>query len=622
MPSVKLDINTGIEFSPTDGIDSAVKLHNFIVGSDGSLYKTPILKNLKRTKLNDQTSSNYWPFRLLDIQKFQTSSIEKTTNVFANEFHSTDFFRRFVYLTTASYGCINVNHEGTRIKNTDLLATEIERFGEFEYEVYNYEKSSGNDIVDLSSLGPKILVDLNAQYGAGVDRPIDTFPRVVFPAQHMFVEKETTYKLLFEPRNIISCVMKALEDPEDPEDPDILALLIKEEDDPTPDERRTKNDLARGCVNIGNRMVFYSALDNAFYFSKPANFSELHVESPDIPYIVIPKEQIQGLTDFNGNLITFTPTGMDRWVLSPGGNTDVDDQTVIQQDPTFHFDHRVRYSGSFVKAERELYYYTDDFRAYKLKTNLSVEPIFSGSLPTYKPLESYLNANQDLPMAHFKMLGFLFVTIGPWLFNIDTNTWSTYSYDGWKGITEGDHWIFENDTSKRVVNAAYDDIICTYNCITRALSYKQMQELSDDIEQSLDDPDTADEKRLYQWGDIAFFTTRMYQDEKTFSLDGIQVHVRGGILSQGTKIWVKILEGDEQGDFDEDDETTFGVEGEYAASNVYGEQKHVAKFIWRSNIKTDRFRLQVITNEKKGIVIQAVMVNITNIEDSQKKIEM
>ena len=48
MPTIKIDINTGIEFSPTDGIDSAVKLHNFCVGTDGSLYKLPALKNLKK----------------------------------------------------------------------------------------------------------------------------------------------------------------------------------------------------------------------------------------------------------------------------------------------------------------------------------------------------------------------------------------------------------------------------------------------------------------------------------------------------------------------------------------------------------------------------------------------
>jgi hypothetical protein len=28
MPTVKIDINTGLEYSPTDGIDSGVKLHN------------------------------------------------------------------------------------------------------------------------------------------------------------------------------------------------------------------------------------------------------------------------------------------------------------------------------------------------------------------------------------------------------------------------------------------------------------------------------------------------------------------------------------------------------------------------------------------------------------------
>ena len=44
MPTVKMDINTGIEYSPTSGLDSSVKLHNFIVGTDGSLYKMCVLK--------------------------------------------------------------------------------------------------------------------------------------------------------------------------------------------------------------------------------------------------------------------------------------------------------------------------------------------------------------------------------------------------------------------------------------------------------------------------------------------------------------------------------------------------------------------------------------------------
>jgi len=50
------------------------------------------------------------------------------------------------------------------------------------------------------------------------------------------------------------------------------------------------------------------------------------------------------------------------------------------------------------------------------------------------------------------------------------------------------------------------------------------------------------------------------------------------------------------------------------------EKSHVGKFIWRTNIKTDRFRVQIVSNEKRGIVIQSVMANITDISDSQSYI--
>lgn len=107
MPTVKIDINTGIEYSPTDGIDSAVKLHNFTVGTDGSLYKLPALKNLKnsyRQVWDDGLNRIWWLYRLLDIHKFQTSSIEEPI-VFPPGFPATQYsfreinmFRRFIYL--------------------------------------------------------------------------------------------------------------------------------------------------------------------------------------------------------------------------------------------------------------------------------------------------------------------------------------------------------------------------------------------------------------------------------------------------------------------------------------------------------------------------------------------
>jgi len=615
MPTIKIEINTGIEYSPTDGIDSAVKLHNFSVGTDGSLYKLPALKNLKNTEQKVilpgvvPEENAIWPYRLLDIKKFQTSAIQEIVplppHIVTDEyaFRSMNMFRRFVYLTTSSYGVINVNYDGKRIKNGDL-PSEQEKFGEFEYGVFQFEPPGYTAKIDLSSLSPKILVDFNAQYDAQ-GKPTQNL-RAVFPMQHMF-HAPTDYDLLMEPRNIIHCSMDATSN-----DPDIKPLTLHDH----PTEKREQNDLARGCLLIGNRMFFYSAFDNALYVSEANNFRELmsNPDSPLDPFKIVPPEEIQALTDFNGNIITFTPTGIERWILSG------DHKTILQRDPTLHFDHRIRYGGSFVKANRDLYYYTDDFQVYRLNSNLSVDSIFEGNLPIYKPLENYLVKDQDLPMAYFKMLGYRFVSIGPWLYNIDSNTWSTYSYDGWKhpgGLYATSKWMWENSTTKQTIATAYDDLICTYATICRPLTYKEMQDktLFDDEEPSL-----TEEK--HQWGEVAFFTTRMFQDEQKFSLDGVLVYVRGGMLKEGARMWLKVLRGADLGDFDEEDASTYGIEATYQPINASAlgekQQEYVGRFVWEGmNLKTDRFRLQFVTKEKRGIVIQSVLANLTTLSDSQ-----
>lgn len=126
----------------------------------------------------------------------------------------------------------------------------------------------------------------------------------------------------------------------------------------------------------------------------------------------------------------------------------------------------------------------------------------------------------------------------------------------------------------------------------------------------------------YNYGEVAFFTSRMYQDERTFSLDGVEIYVRGGMLQPGvSKMYLKILLGGEKGDFDINDSNTWGQEATYEvlSNSKLGEQEvtHVGKFVWRTNIKTDRFRIQVVTNEKRGIVIQSALANITQISDAQ-----
>ena len=73
---------------------------------------------------------------------------------------------------------------------------------------------------------------------------------------------------------------------------------------------------------------------------------------------------------------------------------------------------------------------------------------------------------------------------------------------------------------------------------------------------------------------------------------------------------------------DEDDESTYGIPANYqpiqAADLGEGSREHIGKFIWRTNLKTDRFRLQLTTKEKKGIVINSVLCNITSLSDGEK----
>lgn len=616
MPTIKLEISTGIEFSPTEGIGSAVKLHNFTVGTDGSLYKLPALKNLKNTYTQAWDTGLkriYWSYRLLDIGKFQTSAIEEEINLppdFPNigySFREMNMFRRFVYLTTGSYGVINVNYDSKRILNSDLPSNK-QKFGEFEYKVFKFEKDfSFNDTqVDLSSLNPQIIVDFNSQYAENSREP--TLPiRCVFPAQHMFKSKSASgYDLLMQPRNMIHCSMDALSN-----DPDVQPLKLHDKETP-----RENNDLARGCLLMGNRMFFYSALDNAIYVSEKNNFREI-MANPKVleePFRIIPPEEIQALTDFNGNIITFTPTGIERWLLS-------NSEAIIQRDPTLHFDHRIRYGGSFVKANRDLYYYTDDFQVYRLNSNLSVDPIFEGNLPIYKPLENYLVKDQDLPMSYFKMLGYRFVSIGPWLYNIDSKTWSTYSFDGWKKPRESfstdDTFIWSNETEKRTVATAYDDLICTYSTICTPLSYREMQD-----EEIFNDEEPSLIEGKHQWGEFSFFTTRMLQDEQKISVDGVMVYIREGLLKRGAKMWLKVLRGNDQGDFDENDESTYGVPATYepidAAKLGENQSDYIGHFEWKGmHLICDRFRLQFITKEKRGMVIQGVFANIPSKKQEQ-----
>ena len=676
MPTLKLDINTGIEYAPTDGIDAGVKLHNFTVGTDGSLYKLPALKNLKNTTTlavpDNVSDCGFFTYPIQDIKKFQTTSIEETiplpsgVTTGADRFRSMNMIRRFVYLTIGSYGVFNIDYDGERILNADL-PTDVDRFGEFEkifLDINNFPQyltgTPHTWLMELTSLNPNILVDFNSQYEWHSEmknyknRHIKEDLVCVFPCQYRWnidpdhdhpTKNLFAYDLLIKPRNVVVASMDATDNGQPARADAIPKSRFGHTDDTPlappgtylkplesnekveyfdPDSYRYNNDLVRGCFSIGNRMFFYSASENAIYVSKQNQFTSLFEaeNNSSSDFRIIPTEEIQGFTSFNGNIVTFSPSGLERWVLSS------DVETLLERDPTFHYDHRIRYGGSFTKANRNLYYYTDDFQVYRLNSDLSVDNIFSGTLPVYKPIEDYLTKEKDLPLAYFKMLGYRFVSIGPWLYNIDSQTWSTYNFDGWKkpnlpaimpigASYDPTKYIWSDDTAKQVVSVAYDDIICTYSTICRALSYKEMQDAL-----AFDDTEPSLEENKHQWGEVAFFTTRVYHDDRTFSLDGVEVYVRGGILTAGEKLYLKILRGSDKGDFTEGDEATYGIAAIYEPieASTLGDlqSEHTGKFIWHTNVKTDRFRLQFVTTSKRGIVIQAVLANITKISDSQE----
>lgn len=631
MPTVKMEIDTGLEYSPTDGIDASVKLHNFTVGVDGSLYKLPALKNLKNTykqdivisdspnESNNEYQKVYWMHGIIDIRKFQTSVSntekelptleggETLVRSYGYDVFTVNSFRRLVYLTTGSYGVVNIDYKGERVIN-ELGSQSF--FNEFEKNVVATPTESGNtQSIDLAKFNSKIVVDFNSQY-SGVDTPPNQADlRCVFPMQYQFPGAGDAYNLNAFPRNILNCSMN----PNESLNPDIQPLKLQDNDDYS----RVTNDFARGCYLIGNRMVFYSNFYNKIYISKKNDYRTLakNPEDETRPFVIVPSEEIQALTDFNGNLLTFTPSGINRWVIS----TDLNE--ILQKDPTFQLDYRVRYEGSFVVADRTVYFYTDEFHAYRINSDFSVDSLFSGELPFYKPLESYLDKSLSYPVSYFEMLGYKFVSMGPWLYNMDSQKWSTYNYDGWKNppvdnpLTETVIWA--NDTAKQTISAAYDDVICTNSTICRPLSYVEMQN-----QEVFNDEAPSLTEGQHQWGELAFFTTRMYQDDQKFSLDGVMVYVRGGLLTSGDKLWLKVLRGSDAGDFDVNDQTTYGISSQYLpiSSSFLGEptDNYVGRFIWEGmNLKTDRFRLQIISNAKRGIVIQSVMCNLSGLSDTQ-----
>lgn len=620
MPTVRLNV-AGLEYSPNDEVDSVSKLHNFTIGADKTIYKLPVLKNLKNTiskqwaaPPNPTYDNITLPYRLLDIKKFDTSG--KQNNILPPEltpspigFIENTFFKRLIYLTQNSYGVINIDDFGNRVYNSDINQQYKVKFGEFEY---SFEGTV--NILDMDSLTPRILVDSNSIYNETPPYDNTNQLRCVFPAQYQFPNATpNNYDLMLMPRNILNCIVEASDiiQQATATPPDILPLTL--EDSPT--TVYNSNDLARGCLAVANRMVYYSAYNNRIYISKPANFRVLakDPDNPTMPFSIVPTESIQNIAEFNGNLITFTPSGIDRWVFS--GNI----ETVLERDATFHYDYRIRYNGSYVVANNSLYFYTDDLKVYRLNSDLSLQPIFDGILPSYSPLQALLDREQELPMSTFNMLGYRFVTIGPWLYNLDSKVWSTYNFDGYKQPTNTDtsrdFFVYGNDGVKQMVVSGYDNIICTYSTICRPLSYKEMAD-----ETIFNDTQPSLIEGQHQWGEVAFFTTKIYQAERMFNITALQLNVAGGSLQRGAIVWAKILLGSELGDFDLNNESDYGVPAQYepldAAILGESDKAYVGRFSWTGiNLQTDRFRVQIITKEKRGLVIGEILANIVTIPE-------
>ena len=314
MPTVSLNITTGLEYSPTDLVDSSVKLHNFIVGQDGSLYKIPALKNLKTLVVPaygdtiSNTDPDFLPERLMDIKKFQTFQIyedKKTTTNF--DIKTAKAFRRLCFLGIYFHGSINVDYNGDLYADDASLEPYLRTFAT---KSYKHDPDTPPNRLDLNTYSGKIIFDFNSQYDEDEEkeRKPDNVASAVFPCQYMFEPLETGFKALKTVRNMVFARIAA-----DEVDP-VQSLKIKDENQ----KRYEINDLAKGALIIGSRMIFYSDRQNAILVSEPNNFTTLKEDQSNVDkiYKIIPPEQIQSITDFNGNIITFTPSGMERWLIS------------------------------------------------------------------------------------------------------------------------------------------------------------------------------------------------------------------------------------------------------------------------------------------------------------------
>ena len=126
MPTVKINISNGLRPSILSGIEVSDKMHNFTVGVDGSLYKLPMLKNLKNTETIKVNGSNdasnpilrYFPAKILDFEKIQSGQFKEDVSEFWGKRLS--IFKRYIYLTLISYGTLNVDYTGKRVPDEEV----------------------------------------------------------------------------------------------------------------------------------------------------------------------------------------------------------------------------------------------------------------------------------------------------------------------------------------------------------------------------------------------------------------------------------------------------------------------------------------------------------------------
>lgn len=151
MPTVQLDITSGNRFTPDSNEHPQSLLHNFTVGSDGAVYKLPMLKNILNTRQagdHDTVNPKEEISPILSLKRFDTGILKTKVN-----------FERYLYLTAFSWGCFNIDKAGELVDFADVQDGTIAE-DQFQFENIIYKP-------DLQFEWRKITDDPTAGEDAG-----------------------------------------------------------------------------------------------------------------------------------------------------------------------------------------------------------------------------------------------------------------------------------------------------------------------------------------------------------------------------------------------------------------------------------------------------------------------